>query len=143
MGEDWACSVQYAFFSNKVGYVRDLHYNYLRHQGSSSNSDDIEDIFKRHQRFVDNFGVVNSFMKQYDKDGLDHDDVVFRCLNLRFQLLPYMDNPECIKLWRETFPEYNREIFMHNGIRLKDKLIFLMVNMGVYPFIKRLTKKKS
>lgn len=141
MGEDWACSVQYAFFSEKVGYVRDVKYNYLRHQGTSSNSDDIEDIFERHRRFVCNFGIVNSFMKQYDKAGLFHNDVVYRCLNLRFQLLPYMENPESIKLWRETCPEYGWEIFMLQGVPMKDKLIYAMVNVGVYQFLKRLMKR--
>lgn len=138
MGEDFALSIQYAYYAGSIGYVEKPLYHYIRRSGSISNMSTIDARLNSHRQFCLNFDLILGFLKEKGKYEIYQEEIIHRALNLKNFYLPYFSEGDYLGTWRRTYSFINRKILLASMVTIREKLLFMLVYTGIYGLIKRM-----
>lgn len=136
--EDGALMTQLSFYSVSVGYFSEPLYYYFYNPLSMSRIPSEEECLKRlfqekentalRIEFLENRGVINDYKTA----------VIDWKLLTRNNLLPLIGRNKYYKLWLNTYPEINKQIFTDDGFSLKAKFAFLFQIFRIYNLKKKI-----
>lgn len=118
--EDHAYSIQFAMFSDRIGYVPEPLYNYVKRPDSLVRSQESGRIWKR---FDDDLANVDVELAALEKAGLIEtyrEEIVVRKLQTKNA---YRQDAT---LWRNAFPELDGQIFRSKYIPFRSKCAYLL-----------------
>lgn len=127
MGEDLATTLQLTYWAKQVSYVPQVFYYYCYNPTSLTRAYSEEHILKMFRQFCANVQLLSDASSHYDPAAFNPQYLVSLKLRAKNRLLPLLStNPDYYKLWRDTFPEINRQVLTCKIIPLRKKLRFLL-----------------
>ncbi len=144
MDEDNALSIQLAYFSKKLGYIKNSFYKAYQNPASMSRVPGDEQIERRYHESLQNSELSVGFLT--DKGyGLNSKAVIKAKLRPKMMLLPVLRKRKYVKLWKDTYPEVNHVSIWDKRMPRNTRIKSLLVQMYLYPLfekIKRIFIKK-
>lgn len=144
MMEDVYYSIQ-LFVYNKcdIGYLATPLYYYYNNTLSICHHPSDESCLQRCEQACTNIDGIINFLKRNRLEKKYRHELVVLKNSARVFIWPlYMRSPrEFRSKWRSTYPEINNVYPFTPGIRKSLRIIFLLANIGVYPYILRIISK--
>lgn len=131
MLEDYVVTTQLMYYSKKVGYVKDVLYFYYQNPESICHqSKTATQILERLNQKKRNVDLIIDFLK--DKGILD--DYGNAVANLKYsvreEMFPLLSDRKYLVAWKNVYPDLK----VRDLIGFKRKVLFMLVNWGLYPF---------
>lgn len=144
MMEDVYYSIQ-LFAKNRKGiaYLPEaLYYYYNNNQSICHHSSDKSCLQRCEQACTNIDGIINFLENNKLKEKYSHELVVLKNSARVFIWALYMRNPKDYReKWRSVYPEINWRYPFTPGISSNLRIIFLLANIGIYPYILRIIRK--
>ena len=115
-------------------------YYYYENKESVSNSDSRDKTIYQVAQMDINLKIIFSFIEQVKLEKALKDEILFRIFFYKRWLLPIIMTPKDCRLWINEYKEINYRIFFNSYISVKDKIITILVELGLYPFLKKVLK---
>lgn len=140
MAEDLVLTPQLLWYCKSITYVRCPLYYYYSNIDSMSKIPGETNIIKRFNQSVSNMSLLFNFYQ--DKELPNNIKVAFllALIHQRDRLLPIIDKNEYYRLWRDTFPQINRELIINPTIPFKTKIVYMLVKYKLYPLVNKIRK---
>ena len=140
MAEDLVLTPQLLWYCKSITYVRCPLYYYYSNFDSMSKIPGETNIIKRFNQSVSNMSLLFNFYQ--DKELPNNIKVAFllALIHQRDRLLPIIDKNEYYRLWRDTFPQINRELIINPTIPFKTKIVYMLVKYKLYPLVNKIRK---
>lgn len=138
--EDMVLIIQYTYYSNKFGYINAPLYYYFINNNSISLSDSIEQEKSRLADAESNLKIVFSFLKQRNLDIVLKDEIYHRKFAYQMWSLCNVKKTKDCSKWINRYEKINRKSFFDYKIKLKNKLIYLLIGLRIYPILKRIQR---
>ena len=133
MWEDYVLSTQVFFYASQIGYLNKPLYNYYINQQSICHWDPT----KKQEQININSKIILDFLERKDLTRLYKNEIVSFKNTAREELLTSLNDTQYRKMWLSVYPEINSRYFFTSGIGVKDKLRFIIILLGLYPFVIR------
>jgi len=133
MGEDMALLMQIVLKTDKVAYIPKPLYYYFCNPLSITQTYTEEVVCEKYKQLKRNAELLFAV---FDKAGLTHQyrkELLYVKYEVRWCLWPITKSKAYRKLWRQTYPELFPAILFSPYIEAKQKAIFLLTYLGVYP----------
>ena len=140
--EDVVLIMQYLYYSRHFGYVKDPLYHYCNHEASSTMPVNRDLIVQQVYVMDENLKMIFCFLKMKNLYKDLHKEVLFRKFFNKRWLLPAIKNAKDCHLWIKEYPEINRSLFFSSYINISDKLTALLVEMRIYPYLRKKLRKR-
>lgn len=128
MDEDNALTIQLAYYSKKLGYIKKSYYKASQNASSITHTPGEEQILKRYKESLKNSELVISFLTRngYSSKSLS---VVKAKIRPKVILLPLVGKKQYAQLWKDTYSDINYAIFFYNQlpIRLRGRLFLTLL----------------
>ncbi len=145
-GEDVVLSISAAYYSKNVEYLQMPMYHYRYNPQSITNSIDKEHLLKNYSDYMENMRVIDDFLTKNGVADYYAEGLYTSKMNVRNHLLPLVGEREYRKMWHESFPEINKEMFWggkgHKS-RFRDKLWYVCIMSGLYPRMRETLVKRK
>lgn len=144
MMEDVYYSIQlFAKNRKEIAYIpKALYYYYNNTQSICHHSSDESCLLRCEQACTNIDGIIGFLKKNNLEDKYRHELVVLKNSARVFIWPLYIREPEKYrKTWRSVYPEINWIYPFTPGIRRVLRTIFLLANIGIYPYILRIISK--
>lgn len=140
VGEDMMLTIQVTLRAARSGHVDRTFYHYRYREASTSKAPGREAAVARWKALQQNVAVLLPVL--YDA-GFQPDApaILHFKYNSRHHLEPFVGDRDVYRLWRETFPEIDRQLLFTPGIPLEKKGWFLLIRMHLFRPVKRLTRR--
>lgn len=136
--EDGALMTQLSFFSNSVGYIPEPLYFYFNNPLSMSRIPSEEECIKRLNQEKENTTLRLDFLnRQGALDNYKSSIIEWKVLT-RNNLLPLIGTNKYYKIWLNTYPEINKQVFFSSDYSFKAKMAFLLQLLRIYNLKKKL-----
>jgi glycosyltransferase involved in cell wall biosynthesis len=140
--EDVVLMMQYLYYARQLGYIKTPLYHYYNHESSSTMSDNRDLIVWQVHAMDENLKMIFCFLKIKNLYKYFHKEVIFRKFFNKRWLLPVIKNAKDCRLWIKEYPEINRSLFFNSYINISDKLTALLVEMRIYPYLRKKLRKR-
>ncbi len=138
--EDVVLMMQYLYHACRLGYIKSPLYHYCNHESSSTMSDYKDVMVQQVRDMNENLKIIFSFLKEKDLDTNFRQEIIFRkFFNKRWLLLVIKNVRDC-QLWMNEYPEINRSLFFNPYISVSEKMISLLVEMRIYPYLRKIVR---
>lgn len=118
--EDHAYSIQFAMFSDRIGYVPEPLYNYVKRPDSLVRSQEPDRIRKRYDDDLANVAVELTALEKAGLIEKFREEIVVRKLQTKNT---YRQD---VILWKNAFPELDGQIFRSKYIHFRSKCAYLL-----------------
>ena len=136
--EDMVLIVQYVYYSNNFGYINSPLYYYFKNVESISLSSAREKVIYQVAQMDINLQIVFSFIKQtLLAEKLKNELIARKFYNKRWLIQIIKETKDC-SLWSDEYKEINFQLFFNPDISVKDKIVSLLVELRLYPLLKRI-----
>lgn len=130
--EDGALMTQISFYSKSRGYVsQPLYYYYVNQDSICGQISELACLNKLSQE-IDNTDLRINFLMEVGKLKEYEDAILLWKFEARKNLLPILNKRKYRCLWRNTYPEINKQYLLGKNISLKSKLKFILLYIGLY-----------
>lgn len=136
--EDGALMTQLSFFSSKIGYLCEPLYFYFNNPLSMSRIASEEECVKRLRQEIDNTTIRLEFLNQQGSIDSFPASVIIWKLSARNNILPLIGKKDYYKMWINTYPEINKQVFVNSEISFRVKVAFLLQMLRLYNLKKKL-----
>src|SRR5574344_174348 len=141
--EDMVLIVQYMYYSNKIGYVNaPLYYYYNNIDSISFDGSREKEIYQLIDHET-NLKIIFSFLKQKELDVLLKEEIFHRKFVIKNWSLFMVKKINDCNIWIRRFKEINIPVFFNQQVTLRDKINFLLVELRLYPLVRRIRKNNS
>lgn len=141
MAEDLTMLIQMYTVAHRLAYVPESLYYYRYNGVSLSHAEGSEQDNRLIRQMEDMEANVNLMERFFAERGLSqrfHDEMVFRKFFNKRWVLPAIHSSRDCRLWRHCHADINAMIYTNPYIPLRQKLIALLVQCGVYPWVKKI-----
>lgn len=141
MAEDLIMLIQMYTVAHRLAYVPEALYYYRYSEDSLSHAEGPKQDNRLIRQMEDMEANVNLMETFFAERGLSlrfHDQMVFRKFFNKRWILPVIHSYRDCRLWRHCHADINAAIYFNPYIPLKQKFTALLVQCGVYPWIKSL-----
>lgn len=138
--EDFVHNVQYFINAKKIGYVDKALYYYFRHAYNMTNATLPKDIIPKFEQTKKNIDLGLKILYDQGLEKKYRYDIIHQKLFVRNNLLPIIG--QYYSLWKSTYEEINSRIFSCPCMHLKEKILFVLIYIKVYPFYKKFKRVK-
>ena len=143
--EDVVITLAVTFLVQRIAYVTDALYHYRDNPTSITNTNDPGSLCRRVSNFIRNNEVIEQF---YERMGISekyqHGIMVNRVF-AKNELLLLPDKKERRRLWRDTYRELNKVLFVGNRYyksTYREKVWVVALLLGLFPKYKRVLLSK-
>lgn len=131
MGEDKTIMIQLAWKAKNASYLPEPLYYYFQSGASITRNYNKAANISKIKQMRKNQGILQNF---FEKEGIIlspnlHDAFIYFCN--KGQLEPFLDDPECRRLWKEAFPISAWRFLFNPYAKLKSRLRFLYISCKV------------
>ena len=125
MDEDNTMSCQLAYYSGKLGYIKQSYYKAYSNMESMSRIPGKEQVLKRYKEALDNSKIAIDFLilHGYNSNSIA---VIRAKMRPKITLWPLTYDKECYSIWKETYSETNTHILCDGRIPMKIKIKFFL-----------------
>lgn len=144
MMEDVYYSIQLLVYNKSgIGYLATpLYYYYHNDQSICNDASDNSCLIRCKQACTNIDGIISFLKKNNLKEKYRHELVVLKNSARVFIWPLYMRSPKDYReKWRSVYPEINWRYPFTPGISSNLRIIFLLANIGIYPYILRIIRK--
>ncbi len=143
MLEDEVLCVQITYYAQKIGFIQKPLYYYYENINSICRNASIQAMLNRARESVGNIDIVLDFLKEKGLDkGYKNEIVKLKYTPRVFLWSLVLEIPsQYIPIWKNIYPEINRQYFFTKGVPFSLKLIFFLTLIRIYPFIHRVLKR--
>lgn len=119
--EDKTYMIQFCYFANKLIYVKESLYYYRNSPSSITNAISTESIIRRYNQTLENSRLILEFCKR--QGIIDKYDKYIKAykFNVKVLLMYCINDAECQKLWKLSYPEANKGVLFNRYISLRNK----------------------
>lgn len=126
MAEDVATSVQLLYYADKVSYIPSPFYYYYVNNGSITRMLSREKAIINFRAATGNAQIVINFIKSKGlSERFKKELILFKFREKGF-LVPYLEDDEINKMWRNTFPEVNVRMLFMNVRSIREKIKYML-----------------
>lgn len=132
MQEDHVLSLQYFFYSRRIGYLPEVFYHYCYNRDSTTRTNSMPDYESRFKQVCQNTDVIVDFLKEQKLEEKLNSEILcqkFRCKN---HLLKVLDVNSFARMWLETYPEVNYKFLFAKKIAPKEKIRFILIRAKIF-----------
>lgn len=126
LGEDTVINFQLAFKCKKVGVINEPLYYYFENEESICRKLQKESVIYRFSQSIKNIPVLLDFFHSINKYNDYKAKIIGMIAGKRVWLVPYLNDDECYNLWRNSFPEINKDLLLNWEVPVKEKIRFLL-----------------
>lgn len=137
MDEDNALSVQLAYYSKKLGYIKHSYYKAYVNNLSMSRQIGEQIILKRQEDSKLNNSLIIDFFKSKGYKEKDM-PIVAAKLRVKMVLFPLLYKFKYIKMWKQTYPEINTQIIFSSKLPFKQRVKFFLIESYLYCLISKM-----
>lgn len=130
--EDGALMTQLSFWGKKRGYIAKPLYYYYINPDSICGQVSEEACLRKLSQEMENVELKINFLKREGVVNEYKDEILNWKYVARTNLYPIMHQRKYRKLWRNTYPEVNREYLLYNKLSFKTRIKMLLIYLGVY-----------
>lgn len=134
MGEDMVITFQCILNANSIGYLPYSFYYYYKNPYSITRTSNEE---KKMNNFYQNKANLNLLIEIFKQNGLYQKyqtEFVVPKYELKSKLYNTTFNKSKYILWRSTYPEINGKVLLSPYICLKDKIIYILTFLRLFPY---------
>ncbi len=137
MGEDMVITIQCLLNTSAISYLSSIFYYYFQNPKSITNVAEKEKVMKNFYQNKENLDLLinifreNGLYQKYEKEFVS---CKYRIRNI---LVRTFFDKEIRLIWKNTYLEIRKKILLNPYLTKKDKLKFILINIEVYPWIKR------
>lgn len=124
--EDGALMTQLSLYSQKRGYIPKPLYYYYNNPDSICGRVSEEACLKKLSQEKDNVSLRINFLKNKGLESIFKKDVIIWKYECRKNLMPIIHEESYKKLWRNTYPEINKQILLSRDFTIRFKIRFLL-----------------
>lgn len=139
--EDGALMIQLSFFAKNRGYLQEPLYYYFQNPDSICRVPTKEACLKRLQEECDNTDLRIRFLENRGIAEKYDCEIIRWKYVCRKNILPLIKEKEYLKLWKNTYPEINKQIILKRSLSLKWKVVFVIIYLGLFPLFDEKLKK--
>ena len=139
MDEDNALAIQLAYYSKKLGYIKQPYYKAYQNPASMSRVPGDEQIERRYKESLLNSKLSIGFLteKGYDEKSKA---VIKAKLRPKMMLLPVLQKGKYVRLWKNTYPEVNRISICDKRLPRNTRIKSFLVQSYLYPLVDRVKR---
>lgn len=132
VGEDLGLCMQLIHGCKKMSFVDMPLYNYYINPKSLTHDVTEEKALKRYRECKSNADLVISFYDNYVDEEFKS-FLFFIKWSVRYTIWGLVHNKNYFELWRNTYPEVDREVLLSRHVRLSEKLRLCLTYLKLYP----------
>lgn len=136
MCEDLLYVTQIFLRANKVVYLNKALYYYRQNEASISHIVTFEHICRKAEQISSNINKVNSILLQHYGNRFVNKEIVVAKLMAKEVYRPLIRDPKVYLLWKNCFKEINGIILFNSAITFRQKLVFILCYLKIYPLLK-------
>ena len=140
MAEDLVLTSQLLWYCKSISYVHCPLYYYYSNFDSISKKTGETNILKRFNQSVSNMSLLFNFYQDKKMPNNIKAAFLLALIHQRDRLLPIIDKNEYYRLWKDTFPQINRELIINPKIPFKKKIGYILVRYKLYPLVNKIRK---
>jgi len=125
--EDGALMVQLSYYANKICSISKPFYYYYQNPDSICHVMSEEAILKRLQDEVQNTELRILFLEKHKVRVKYEEEIIKWKRSARSNLKELLHRREYYELWKNTYPEINRQFLMCKSVSFKQKVKFLAI----------------
>lgn len=139
--EDLTLIVQLIYRANRIKYIAEPFYHYFFNESSiTNNKDNIEKTIKLAEQAVNNYRILEHFMKENNiLDYYQKEMFNMRCRLKRFYMVFLLTNKGYQK-WDILFPDINIVNLLYSNLSIIPKIEYIIAKLHLYPLYNRLKK---
>ncbi len=136
MTEDSTALVQLLSCFPKIGHLSDPLYYYLQNNNSITKLMTEKQCKSRFKDCVGNTQLLEAFFQQ--NNIMEYkDEMVLKRIDSMNQLLPCINSPGVLRMWKDAFPNMLATVYKAN-IPMRVKVKFMAIYGGIYPLYHKL-----
>lgn len=140
MCEDIALLMQILFYSKRVGWMDKVYYNYFyNNQSITKKKAKKADLNKFIQR-KKNVDTMLQFANEHSIEDQYRGGLLMQQFYCKRYLFPYLWDCKVCKLYSETYPDMETDLYRCRDISCHYKIIISFKKMGIMPIIYRIKK---
>lgn len=139
MDEDNTLAVQFAYYAKNIGYLRESFYKAYQNLQSVSRLPGEQQTLAKYEGSYKNSIIMLDFLKSHGYKDTDL-AVINAKLRPKMTLCPALRNHKIVKIWKDTYPETNRQVFLNKMISLKVKIKCALIILYLFPLAKKVVK---
>ena len=146
MAEDLTVLLQMYTAAHRLAYVAAPLYYYRYNEVSLSHADGAERdgrVIRQMKDMEANANLLERFFRERGLLQRFHSELVFRKFFNKRWVLPALHSSHDCNLWRHCHADINASFYLNRYISLHDKLISLLVQSGLYPYVRRFFRHSS
>lgn len=140
MWEDMVFSIQAFSKAHRCGNIPTPLYYYYRRGNSISGNPSLESAMKRWRQVSANAHLIIDYLNDNPHVKWNEADMVTFKYRCRDYLLPFIQRPDCYRLWRNTFPEIEPIFLRTKGVSWNIKVWFVIIHLRMYYPVKSVTR---
>ena len=138
MCEDLVYVLQYVLNAKSIGYINESFYYYRQNESSISHVLETEHICRKALQISNNVELLQAILAKANLKTNFKGEIVAAKYMAKDSFRPIIGRNGMYEKWKSCFSEINSKILFNKYLSVKQKLIFLICLLGLYPFIKRL-----
>ena len=141
MAEDMTVLLQMYTAAHRLAYVAEPLYYYRYNEASLSHADGAERdgrVIRQMKDMEANANLLERFFRERGLLQRFHSELVFRKFFNKRWVLPALHTSRDCSLWRQCHADINSVLYTNRFITMHDKLTALLVQFGLYPYVRRL-----
>ena len=126
MGEDAIINFQLSLNCKNVGVINKSLYYYFENINSICTNPTLKAAISRFRESYKNVPILIDFFKSnglYEKYKTNIIEII---VGKRVWLIPHLNNDDCYRLWKNAYPELNKELLLNIRISIKTKIRFIL-----------------
>lgn len=141
MCEDLVYVLQYVLNAKSIGYINESFYYYRQNESSISHVLETEHICRKALQISNNVELLQAILAKANLKTNFKGEIVAAKYMAKDSFRPIIGRNGMYEKWKSCFSEINSKILFNKYLSVKQKLIFLICLLGLYPFIKRLYRR--
>lgn len=130
--EDGALMTQLSFWGKKRGYIAKPLYYYYINPDSICGQISEEACLKKLNQEIENTELRINFLRRERVVDIYKEDIIMWKYIARNNLIPIISTKKYLLLWKKTYKEINRQFIFSLNIRLRQKIKFVLIYLGLY-----------
>lgn len=133
MGEDMAMVFQILNKCNRIAYIERPLYNYFINNESISKIKGKEKELKRFEQIYN-----NSIMVLKNTSNCNRDAIVCFKYFVKSYLSEFVNDKQVFRKWKGVYSEINTKVLLSRRLSWKEKMVFLLTYLRLYPILRNL-----
>ena len=140
IAEDLALVTQYAVQANAIGHIARPLYYYRMNNSSVTHKRSCQEVKSNISQHIENLKIAINALEQKGLHDKYSRAILHHKLGIKNNFLQLMPHENVTRVWRHTCHEINIQVPFSNIVKKKEKLVFFITYLGLYPFLMRFKK---